>query len=321
MYDKNILITGISGFAGSYLAEHLVGEKNFNVSGTYLNKDSLSNLNQVKGKITLKQIDLLDKDAILDLIKNIKPVRVFHLAALSSPFYSFANPAEVITNNINAQINLLEALRKTNLSETRILIVSSADIYGMADKKQLPIAEKCELKPASPYSVSKLSQDFLGLSYFLSYGMKIIRVRPFNHIGPRQSSGFVISSICKKIAEIEKGKIEPVLHVGNIEARRDFTDVRDMIKAYSLIISKGKIGDVYNIGSDRSYRISDLLDKLISFSGKKIVIRVDPKLLRSSDPPSLLADSRKIRELTLWKPEIPIEKSLKDTLDYWRNIV
>ncbi len=318
---KKILITGISGFAGSYLAEDLLKNSDNSISGTYLTEDSLRNIDTIRDRLILKKVNLLDKDAVFELIQESKPDFVFHLAALSSPSYSFSNPSEVITNNINAEINLLEALKQTGLIETGILIVSSADIYGMVTESELPITEKSELKPANPYSVSKLSQDFLGLSYFLSYGMKIIRVRPFNHIGPRQSPSFVVSAICKKIAEIEQKKIEPILYVGNTNAKRDFTDVRDMVRAYGLIMEKGKIGDVYNIGSDKSYKISDIVNMLVSFSGKSIVIKTDPKLLRPADSPELLGDSRKMKDLTAWKPEIPIEKSLKDTLDYWRKIV
>ncbi|MCL4353078.1 GDP-mannose 4,6-dehydratase [Patescibacteria group bacterium] len=318
---KRVLITGISGFAGSYLAEFLNKSNQYEISGTYLDEKSLVNLNFMKDKVTLHQIDLLDKESLTDLIEKTKPDYIFHLAALSSPSYSFTDPLAVITNNINAQINLFETLRKSGLSETRVLVVSSADIYGDIAESKLPIDENTQLRPTSPYAVSKLSQDFLGLAYFLSYGMRIIRVRPFNHIGPRQSPGFVVSSIAKKIAEIEKNKIEPVLYVGNTKPKRDFTDVRDIVKAYGLIMERGMVGDVYNIGSDRSYKISDIINMMLALSGKKISVKTDPSLVRLGDPPNLICNSKKIRKITLWQPEIAIEKSLRDTLDYWRGIV
>lgn len=175
--------------------------------------------------------------------------------------------------------------------------------------------------PNNPYSLSKLFQDELGLQYFMSYKMDIIRARPFNHIGPRQSPYFAVPTFAKKIAEIEKGKNPPVIKVGNLDTKRDFTDVRDMVRAYALLMEKGQAGDVYNIGSGNSYLIKDVLDMLISLSTVKIEIQQDPSLLRPTDNPELRADSSKIHNLTGWKPEINLEQSLKDTLDYYRNIV
>jgi GDP-4-dehydro-6-deoxy-D-mannose reductase len=200
-------------------------------------------------------------------------------------------------------------------------VVASAEVYGSVTKEDLPMGEDTPLNPTNPYAVSKLAQDFLGLQYFLSYGIKTIRVRPFNHVGPRQAPNFVISSFAQKIAEIEKGKREPILPVGNLEAKRDFTDVRDMVKAYSLIMEKGEFGEVYNIGSGRSYKISEILEMLLSFSSVKITVEIDKSLFRPIDDPELVCDSTKINKTTGWKAEIPLEETLKDTLDYWRNII
>ncbi len=318
---KRVFITGITGFAGSWLAEYLLAQNNCEVSGTFLSEESIKNIESAKDKVRLFKLDLNDFKNTEKIISDVKPDAIFHLAALSSPADSFLNPSLTITNNVNAQVNLLEGLKNAKLSNSKILIASSADVYGMVPKEDLPIDENTPFKPVSPYAVSKITQDFLGLQYFLSYNLNIIRVRPFSHIGPKQAPGFVVSSICKKIAEIESGKIEPVLYVGNVDSKRDFTDVRDMVQAYSLMIEKGKSGEVYNIGTDKSYRIFDIINILISFSKKSISIKIDPKLLRPGDSPELLCDSRKMRELTSWQPEIPIGKSLKDTLDYWRNIV
>ena len=318
---KKILITGISGFAGSFLAEYLVSQNKGKISGTYLEEASLGNIENVKTKVNLFKLNLTDEKKVLDLVLETKPDFIFHLAALTSPKASFDNPFETIQNNVKAQLNLLEAVRKLKLLNTRILITSSAEVYGIVEKKDLPIDEDTKLMPASPYAVSKITQDFLALQYFLSYGIKVIRIRPFNHIGPRQSPSFVISAFAKKIAEIEKGKTDDVLFVGNLGSKRDFTDVRDMVAAYGLAVEKCRWGEVYNIGSGKSYTISQVLDKMLSLSRKKIKIRVDESLIRPSDNPDLLCDRTKFTNLTGWKPEILIDKTLKDTLDYWRNII
>lgn len=318
---KKVLITGITGFAGSYLAEHLLSAGKYDVSGTYLFEDSLINVKNIKSKLHLVKGDLSDKKNVFKIIKDVSPSIIFHLAALTSPFDSFNNPTQTLMNNISSQVNLLEGVREFNLFNTKILIISSADIYGLVKKEDLPIDEQTPLMPTSPYSVSKIAQDFLGLTYFLSYNLKIIRVRPFNHIGPRQSPQFVVSSFAKQIAEIEKGKRKPTLYVGNLEAKRDFTNVKDMVRAYIAAIEKGKIGDAYNIGSGVSYKISDILNKLVSMSSPKIKIEKEEELFRPSDNPELVCDATKFIKLTGWKPEISIEKTLKDTLDYWRNII
>lgn len=318
---KRVLITGATGFAGSYLAEHLLSAKKYDVSGTYLLEESLRNVETIKDKLNLKKADLTKDKIVSDIIKAVSPSVIFHLASLTSPSNSFKNPTLTLTNNIALQVNLLEGVRKNNLFNTKILIVSSADIYGVVKKEDLPIDEQTPLMPTSPYSVSKIAQDFLGLTYYLSYNLKIIRVRPFNHIGPRQSSHFVVSSFAKQIAEIEKGKREAVLHVGNLDAKRDFTSVKDMVNAYVLAIEKGKDGEIYNIGSGISYKISDILNKLVLLSSSKIRIEKDESLFRPNDNPELVCDHRKFTKLTGWKPKISIETTLKDTLDYWRSII
>lgn len=317
---KKVLVTGITGFAGSHLADHLVYKKKYIVSGTYLYDRGLDNLNGVRNDVELFKIDLMLPEECDSLIKKIKPDLIFHLAALPSPANSFKDPQKTLTNNIIAQVNILNAIKTNNLLNTKVLIISSADIYGIVKKENLPINESTPLLPLSPYAVSKIAQDFLALQYFLSYNLKIVRVRPFNHIGPRQSADFVVASIAKKIAEIEKG-YKQVLSVGNLEARRDFTDVRDMVKAYEVALEKGKAGDVYNIGSGTSHAIRDILNEMISFSTKEVKIKIDKDLLRPIDNPDLVCDSRKFTKLTDWKPSIPIQTTLKDTLDYWRNIV
>jgi GDP-4-dehydro-6-deoxy-D-mannose reductase len=318
---KKVLITGITGFAGSYLAQHLLSFNKYDISGTYQLEKSLGNVESIKNKLNLIKADLSEEKNVFKIIQDTSPEIIFHLAALTSPSGSFNNPTQTLTNNISLQVNLLEGVRKLKLLNTKILIISSADIYGQVKKEDLPINEDTPLMPTSPYSVSKIAQDYLGLTYFLSYNLKIVRVRPFNHIGPKQSAHFVVSSFAKQIAEIEKGKREPVLRVGNLEAKRDFTNVKDMVRAYVLAIEKGKYGEVYNIGSGTSYKISDILNKLVSMSSSKIEIEKDKTLFRPNDNPDLVCDAGKFIRLTGWEPQISIEKTLKDTLDYWRNII
>lgn len=318
---KKVFITGISGFAGSYLAEYLVLRNEYEVSGAYLSQASFKNIDHIKDLINLIEVDLIDAKKVSGIIHLLKPDFVFHLAALTSPFDSFRNPLSTMENNIAAEINIIEAIKNSKLFDTRVLIVSSGEVYGLVKREDLPIDEETPLAPTSPYAVSKIAQDFLGLQYFLSYNLKVVRVRPFNHIGPRQSQGFVVGAFAKKIAEIEKGRRESVISVGNLEAKRDFTDVRDMVIAYVLAIEKGKFGQVYNIGSEKSYKISQILDKLLMLSKVKIKVRVGQSLLRPVDIPELLCDSTKFRKLTNWHPLISINTTLKDTLDYWRRIV
>lgn len=313
-------ITGISGFAGSFLAEELLKSSDNKIYGTYLTRDSLDRIPEIKDKIEGFELDLLDFQKTQEVISQVKPDVIFHLAALTSPSESFEKPSEVITNNINAQLSIFEGVRKLGL-ESKILVTSSAEIYGIVAPNDLPIDENTPLMPTTPYAVSKIAQDYLALQYFTTYKFNIVRARPFNHIGPRQAPAFVVSSFAKKIAEIEKGIREPILPVGNLESKRDFTDVRDMVKAYILLADKGLAGDVYNLGSGVSYKISDILDKLLSFSQTKIEISVDKSLLRPSDNPDLYSDSSKVKNETGWVSQIPLETSLKDTLDYWRKIV
>jgi GDP-D-mannose dehydratase len=318
---KKILITGASGFVGSHLVDHFSSSSGNDLFGTTFSKNASNNLDKSQDKIKLLEIDLSREEEVFRLIEQVKPDVIYHLAAFTSPADSFSSPRETILNNIACQINIFEAIRKSSLSETKTLVVSSAEVYGNVKQKDLPIDEATELNPTNPYAVSKLAQDFLGRQYFLAYGLKTVRVRPFNHVGPRQTPNFVISAFAKKIAEIEKGKREPVLPVGNLEAKRDFTDVRDIVKAYDLLLEKGELGEVYNIGSGASHKIAEILDRLLSLTKIKIEVKVDQSLFRPIDDPDLVCDATKLKKLTGWTPKIPLAKTLEDTLDYWRNIL
>lgn len=318
---KKVLITGISGFAGSFLAEYLLKQGKYEVVGTYLSETHLSNLSAIRNNIHLSQVDLSKRDQVMKVVSSILPDCVVHLAALTSPADSFRDPSRVMQNNIAAELHVLEAVRENNIADSKILIVSSAEIYGRVREDELPIDEETPFRPVSPYAVSKITQDYLGFQYYLSYGLPVVRIRPFNHIGPRQSPQFVVASFAKQIAEAEKGVSEPLIKVGNLEAKRDFTDVRDMVRVYALLLEKGEAGEAYNVGSGVSYKISDILSKLLSFSTKEIKVKTDSSRFRASDIKDLVCDLQKVSKLTGWKPEIPIDATLKDTLDYWRNIV
>jgi len=310
-----IFITGINGFVGKHLLNEYLDDEVVGLvkSGTQEGSPG-SNVKTYNG-------DILDKKQMHQLISEIKPDIVFHLAALTSPAESLKNPTDTINNNIQGQLNILEAIRQNKLFETKTLVVSSAEIYGNVDEKNLPISEEMPLFPNTPYAVSKIAQDFLGYQYFSAYGVKTIRVRPFNHIGPGQAPLFVVSAFAKQIALIEKGEKEKVMKVGKLDTKRDFTDVRDVVRAYKRLLEKGEFGDVYNIGSGKSYKISDILEMLLSMSHEKIEIRRDEALMHKVDIRELLCDAGKIKSLTGWTPEIPIEKSLKDALEYWRDII
>ena len=315
---KKVLITGITGFAGSYLAEYLASLGTCEIYGTYLTENSLENVSSIKESLSLVKIDLTDFTAVDELIKSVMPDEIYHLAALPSPAESFENPALYIHNNVDIQLHLFSAVRK-HKSEAKILIVSSGEIYGQVDESNLPINEDTPFRPTSPYSVSKVTQDMLALQYYISFKMPIIRVRPFNHIGPRQSPAFVVASFAKQVAECEKNGTETIM-VGNLSSKRDFTDVRDMVRAYVTVMDKGEFGEVYNIGTGKSISMQELVDTLISHASTQLSTQIDQSRLRPSDIPNVVCDATKVIALG-WSAQVPFDQTLKDTLDYWRSNV
>jgi GDP-4-dehydro-6-deoxy-D-mannose reductase len=245
---------------------------------------------------------------------------VYHLAAQSSPTESLNDPWATISNNLLAQINLFDALLAAGL-RPRVLVVGSSDEYGQVDPENMPTHEGVPLRPTTPYAVSKVGQDVMGFQYFARHGVPVIRVRPFNHTGPGHDPRFVVPGFARQLAEIEAGLREPVLRVGDLNVARDFTDARDMVRAYRLALVAGVPGDVYNLGRGRAIRIADMVDELVSLCRVRVEIRVDPAMLRPSDSPRQEADTRKFTALTGWQPRIAWHTTLRDTLDYWREKV
>jgi GDP-4-dehydro-6-deoxy-D-mannose reductase len=313
-----VLITGITGFAGSHLADLCLSMKDVEVYGIIRWRSRTENIEHIWDSLKLLECDLRDASSTMDVIGEIKPDRIFHLAAQSFVPTSWKAPTESLTTNVIGQVNVFEAVRKLRL-DCSIQIACSSEEYGMVYEDEVPIKESNPLRPLSPYGVSKVGQDMLGYQYFMSYGMKVVRTRGFNHTGPRRGPVFVCSDFAKQIIDIEKGNREPYMEVGNLDARRDFTDVRDMVRGYWLALEKGKPGTAYNICTGTDYSIREILDMLIDISGVKVEVRTDKGRLRPSDVPLLQGDNSLFSGDTGWKPEIPMEKTLSDLLDFWRT--
>lgn len=314
------LITGITGFAGSHLAEYLLSRGDVEVYGTYRLRSRMEHVKHLAGQINLLECELKDPHSVNHTIQQIRPDLIYHLAAQSFVPTSWNSPTDTLTNNIVSQVNIFEAVRKYDI-DCKILIACSSEEYGMVYPEETPIKESNPLRPLSPYAVSKVTQDYLGYQYFQSYGLSVVRTRTFNHTGPRRGEHFVTSNFAKQIAKIELGLQQPELFVGNLQARRDFTDVRDVVRAYWLALEKGEPGEVYNIASGEAVTIDEMLQTLLSLTHRRIEIKVDPARLRPSDVEILMGDSSEFRARTGWTPEIPFGQTMKDLLNYWRRIL
>lgn len=305
------LITGVDGFVGYYLAQHLL-EQGDEVYGTTI----LSGYQNPEIKVI--SMNLLDKEQVNEVIEQIKPDAVYHLAGQSAVGLSWEKPELTMSINVNGTLHLLEAI-KNSCKEAKVLIIGSSDQYGPVKVEDCPIKEERPLNPVSPYGVSKMTQEQMAKLYAKSYSMNIVMVRAFNHIGPRQGKNFVVADFASKIAEIERGA-EPVIKVGNLEAYRDFTDVRDIVCGYHLLMMKGHAGEVYNIGSGTPIKIREVLDRLISLSTHEITVEIDESKLRPIDVPLVQCDNSKIKAHTGWNIANDVQLTLKDTLDYWRSM-
>lgn len=316
---KKVLITGIAGFVGSYLAE-LSLARGYETYGLVRPRSKIDSIEPIISKLHLEDADLMDTHSLYTMISRIKPDFIFHLAAQSFVPTSWISPSVTLEVNIVGSANLFEAVRMSGIDPV-IQIACSSEEYGLVHDNELPIKETNPLRPLSPYAVSKLAMDYLGYQYFQSYKVRIVRTRGFNHTGPRRGDTFAESNFAKQIAMIEKGKQEPIIHVGNLEASRDYTDVRDMVKGYLVAVDKCDPGEVYNICTGKTIKIGDMLKLLLAFSKTKVDIKEDPARMRPSDVPVLLGDNSKFVAKTGWKPEIPFEKTMEDLLNYWRERV
>lgn len=313
----NILITGITGFSGSHLAEYL-SKKRGKIYGTVRGRCRQTGfIDHIKNKLTLLECDLTDPNAVISTINDAQPDAIYHLAAQSFVPTSWRSPQETLTTNVLGTLNILEAVRKSKFNP-KILIAGSSEEYGLVKEGESPIKETNSLRPLSPYGVSKVAQDLLGFQYFQSYGLKVIRMRSFNLMGPRSGEKIFTASFAKQIAKIMDGET-PEMKVGNLEAIRDLNDVRDIVRGYKMAVDKCNIGEVYNICSGDGHRVKEVLDILLEYSGMDILIHKDETLMRPSDVPILIGDSTKFREKTGWKQNFSLEQSLLDVLNYWRN--
>ncbi len=311
------LITGVSGFVGSHLAEYLLDRK-YSVAGTFLIEKSLENLSGFSDRLELFQLDLRQKDSVRRALNAAQPRWIFHLAAFSSVGFSFQRPEEALLNNFVSTLNVLEAVREMSV-RPKVLMVSSSDIFGKVDKRWLPLKGKEPWAPRSPYAASKGAADLIGQSYFHSFKIPICHALAFNHTGPRQGPGFVVPDFASQIAQIEAGASPPVLSVGNLKSRRDFSDVRDIVRGYELVLKKGKPGEIYTFCSGKDMPVERVLKMLLRLSKVRIKVKSDPARQRPSEIPVLRGDFSKARKELGWKPSIKLEKALADTLDYWRS--
>lgn len=310
---KKALIIGAAGFVGNYLIDHIQKNCIWSITVTKMKHESIS-----RTGVDIRDLDILDYDQVRVLLKDLRPDYIFHLAAQSSVALSWENPGLTVDVNIKGSLNVLNSIRELDY-KPRILLIGSGEEYGRVRECEIPVIEDNVLRPGNLYAVTKACQNMIGNIYAQAYGMHVMMVRAFNHIGPNQTPQFVVSDFCKQIAELEKGIRKNAIRVGNLAARRDFTDVRDVVKAYVLLIENGMPGEVYNVGSGQAISIQEILDKIIQFSNVSVLVEVDPAKMRPVDVPVIEANITKLKECTGWTPEISLETTLKETLDYWRE--
>ena len=316
-----VLLTGIAGFAGSHLAELLVCRpegREVEIHGVVHRHDR--RIQHLLDRLTLHRGDLRNALWVSDLIEQLRPDVTLHLAAWSDVGGSWQQPWTTYELNIQCQLNVLEGLRRWQ-PECRTLVVTSNEVYGLVQPEDLPVDEETPLRPNSPYGVSKIAQDMMALQYWHSHRLPTLRARAFNHIGPGQSDDFAASAFARQIAEIEAGLRPPVVLVGNLDAERDFTDVRDVVRAYWRLALEGAPGGAYNVGSGQARPVRWLLESLLALSPVQVEVEQDPKRMRPSDVPRSVCDNRKLVQATGWQPEVTLETSLRDMLDSWRGTV
>ncbi|SCA57841.1 GDP-6-deoxy-D-mannose reductase [Candidatus Terasakiella magnetica] len=316
-----VLITGITGMVGSHLAEYILeNHPEAEVYGMVRWRSPLDNIQGILEKVTLVNGDLRDLNSLIKIMTDIKPDRIFHLAAQSYVTVSFDQPADTLETNVIGTTNLMDAVRWAKI-DPRIHICSSSEVYGQVKEDEVPITEHNPLRPASPYAVSKVGEDMISLQYFLSYGIKTIRTRMFTHTGPRRGDVFAESTFAKQVAEIEAGLKPNPVKVGNLDSVRTIADVRDAVRAYWLLLEHGEPGEVYNIGGEETMTVGDILDIYKDMATCEIKHEVDPARLRPSDVTLQIPDISKFQEVTGWKAKIPPRKTFEDLLNYHRHLI
>jgi GDP-4-dehydro-6-deoxy-D-mannose reductase len=288
------------------------------VYGTLSPQGATDNLAGFAERCHLLRLDLTDYASVRQALDATAPEAIYHLAARASVPAAWRDPASTLQNNIVSQLNVLRAVTDAGATP-RVLVVASADEYGLVRAEDLPVDEDTPLRPVNPYAVSKVAQDYMGLQYYLSHALPVVRVRPFNHAGPRQETGFVVSDFCSQIAAIETGARPPELQVGDLTAERDFSDVRDIVRAYHLALMQGEPGEAYNIGASRAVPVRDVLVTLLGMCAVQVSVTQDPARMRPSDIPLIVSDCSRLQAATGWQPHWPLDRTLKDTLDYWRT--
>lgn len=309
------LIIGAAGFVGGYLADHLRKDCGWSVCVTKMPQETCA-----IEDVEVYDLDILEQEAVKRLFETAAPDYIFHLAAQSSVAVSWKRPELTVDVNVKGCVNVLEAAKELT-KKPRILLVGSSEEYGPSLPEENPVTENQPLRPGNIYAATKACQGMLGSIYAKAYQMDVMMVRAFNHIGPKQAPMFVVSDFCKQVAEIEKGIKEPVMYVGNLSAKRDFTDVRDIVRAYSLLIQKGTAGETYNVGSGHAIAIQELLQEILKLSTKDIKVETDLQKLRPVDVPVVEADVTKLVNETGWKREHELKSTLEDILEYWRGTV
>lgn len=312
------LVTGINGFAGGHLADHLLSATSYQMWGVA--RGGIANLPWLRDHVAVVDVDLGDRAAVDALVRDVQPDVVFHLAAQAHVPTSWNDPQGTLITNISMQLNLGEALHAADL-QPRIVVVSTGEVYGAVEPHNIPINEDVPLRPVNPYAVSKAAQDLLAYQQHRAYNLPIVRVRPFNHTGARQADGYAPTAFAHQIARIEAGLQPPVVQVGNLDAQRDLSDVRDIVRGYLLAAEHGAAGAVYNLGSARPVAMRTVLDTLLSLSTTSITVEADPARMRPVDVPVIACDAARFRKRTGWQPEWTLEQTLHDVLNDWRQRV
>ncbi len=315
---SNILITGVDGFVGSHLARHLLGIPDLKLFGMVRDRRNTPSIDDLRGKVTVLEADINDGERTLATIRECKPDKIFHLAGQAYVPEAVKNPLETFQTNILGSLHVLDAVR-VHFPECPILVVSSGEVYGIVDRALMPVDESCPIQPHTPYSASKACLDLLTQQYRSTFGLNAIIARAFNHLGPGQSETFAGSSFAKQIVEAKLGMREKKIFVGNLENRRDFTDVRDVVRAYVGLLDRKHDHGIFNVCTGRAISMKELLEMMIAISGVTMEVETDPHRFRSVDNPLMIGSPARLTRTTGWTPAIPLDQTLADILAWWES--